>query len=85
MTRQDYTGPVFGMIGGVCFKLDVTVEQINKALEENKQLKDLQEKYDREHQMCEDLYQEGKKLHAMISKARRELSFDPDNTLGEGL
>jgi hypothetical protein len=43
MDRTEYNGDIFGTDNGVFFKLGVTVEEVRKAMEENKQLKALQE------------------------------------------
>jgi len=71
-------GKLYENINGIMRPLDLTLEQVQATMEENKKMVELQQEYDRSLVMCQDLADEGKKLHAMISKARRELSFDPD-------
>lgn len=74
MNREDYRGPIHGMVNGIVFPLNMTVEQVQQALEENKKLKDLQEKYNDVYATCADLAFQCKKQEEQIKKAKQILS-----------
>jgi hypothetical protein len=75
MDRTEYNGDIFGTNNGVFFKLGVTVEEVRKAMEENKQLKALQAELASTDKVCDSLRQERDDYWKMMENAKKALTF----------
>lgn len=72
--RTEYNGDIYGTNNVVFFKLGLTVEEVRKAMEENKKLTSILIKYNDALEVIEAFKRETKELKEKIVKAKEALA-----------